>query len=187
MADVTDESPPPPAQGRQTPWRSLLARIGLQGKLIIAFGLLLMAALTCTSALYVHKCHHALPDILGEQARQISQTLAMAAEPAYQDGDTQELTRLGKDLLKSRNIVLVIFYDASGKPIATASRDPNFSPGNPAMAGHFQPHTQSLMKVQTSYLPTLGNFLQVTAPVVSNNKRGFFRPDSQLQGYLTVG
>src|SRR5687767_15683534 len=45
----SDESPPPPAQRRQTPWRSLLARIGLQGKLIIAFGLLLMAALTCTS------------------------------------------------------------------------------------------------------------------------------------------
>lgn len=164
-----------------------MARIGLQGKLIIAFSLLLMAALVCTSALYVHKSHDALSDILGEQARQISQTLAMAAEPAYQDGDVKQLNRLGTDLLKSRNIVLVIFYDASGKPIATASRDPNFAPGNPTMAGHFQPHTQSLMRVQACYLPTMGNFLQVTAPIVSTGQRGFFQPDSRLQGYLTVG
>jgi signal transduction histidine kinase len=184
MGDSIDASPP---GRRQTPWRALLARVGLQGKLIIAFSLLLMVALVCTSALYVHKSHDALSDILGEQARQISQTLAMAAEPAYQDGDTKQLTRLGNDLLKSRNIVLVIFYDASGKPIATASRDPNFSPGNPTMTGHFQPHTQSLMKVQTCYLPSLGNFLQVTAPVVSTGQRGFFQPDSRLQGYLTVG
>ena len=33
----------------------------------------------------------------------------MAAEPAYRDDDTRQLTKLGQDLLKSRNILFVGF------------------------------------------------------------------------------
>src|SRR5256885_691693 len=105
-------------------WRDRLSALGLQGKLVLSFSLMLLIGLTVSSWLFAGKSSEALQDILGEQARQLSQTLAMAAEKRYVNGEIEELRRLGLDLLKSRNIVLVAFVDGKGKPLAVASRDP---------------------------------------------------------------
>ncbi|MGE5611173.1 MAG: hypothetical protein ACM359_18120, partial [Bacillota bacterium] len=91
---------------------------GLQGKLILSFSLLLVLALTASSTLFVKESREAIADILGEQARQIAQTLALAAEPSYKLNDVNELRSLGNDLLRSRNVVLVLFYDRTGRPLA---------------------------------------------------------------------
>ena len=179
-------------------WRRLTRRSGLQGKLIFSFSLLLMIALTTTSTVFVGKSHSILSDIVGEQARQISQTLAMAAESAYETKDGPQLQQLGKDLLRSRNIVLVAFYDTRGVPLASACRDASFNAADWAMFTQILDNTQNLMKVREEYLPTLGDFVQVTAPVfnaratraANARKEG---PDipldagTQLLGYLTIG
>jgi signal transduction histidine kinase len=163
-----------------------MAKLGLQGKLILGFGFILMLALATTSILFVKKSRDTLSDILGEQARQISQTLAMAAEEPYLEGDVSQLQRLGRDLLKSRNIVLVEFYDAGGQPLASACRDPDY----PARShqGIKDLGTQHLMQVRQRFAPALGDFLQVTAPIFAVSREGG-RGDMpiQLLGYLTVG
>src|SRR5215213_7943172 len=90
---------------RPSGWNQFLAEIGLQGKLILAFSMLLMIGLSTSSWMFVKKSRETLEDILGEQARQISQTLAMAATSPYAGNEVDELQRLGKELLKGRNIV----------------------------------------------------------------------------------
>jgi signal transduction histidine kinase len=179
-------------------WRRLTWRSGLQGKLIFSFSLLLMIALTTTSTVFVGKSHSILSDIVGEQARQISQTLAMAAESAYEAKDEAQLKQLGKDLLRSRNIVLVAFFDTTGRPLASACRDPEFNASDWVMFKQLLDNTQQLMKVREEFLPALGDFVQITVPVFNTRatrslnarKEG---PDialdagTQLLGYLTVG
>ena len=112
---------------RPSGWKQFLAEIGLQGKLILAFSMLLMIGLSTSSWMFVKKSRETLEDILGEQARQISQTLSMAATSSYSGNDIDELQRLGKELLKGRNIVLVGFFDSQGKPLAVECRDPEFA------------------------------------------------------------
>src|SRR4051794_16034611 len=80
-----------------------------------------------SGSVFVKKSCAAAGDNLGEQARQMSQTLAMAATSPYSGNETDELRRLGKELLKGRNIVLVGFFDNQGKPLAVECRDPEFA------------------------------------------------------------
>jgi signal transduction histidine kinase len=181
-------SPTPPLSPRPLPprpsaWKQFLAEIGLQGKLILAFSLLLMIGLSTSSWMFVKKSRETLEDILGEQARQISQTLAMAAATPYANDDMKELDRLGKELLKGRNLVLVGFFDPDGQPLAVSCRDPEFATkkvrGMSDLGG-----TQNLMQVQQRFYPTLGPFLQINAPVFDMN---WDHDGPRLLGYLTVG
>ncbi len=176
--------------------RSSIGRLGLQGKVVLAFSMLLMAALATATGFALERSQSTLAGLMGEQARQLSQTLAFAAVEPYQSGDAEQLHRLGSDLIKSRNIVLVAFFDAQGKALTTACRDPDFrighSPGD-------SPRSQLLMRVQERHLPTLGDFLQVTAPVFDRHPPGKTRaetghdstdtqgPGVRLHGYITVG
>jgi signal transduction histidine kinase len=174
-------------------WRQRI--LGLQGKLIVGFSLVLLIALGTSSWLSVQKSRLALSDILGEQARQIAQTLAMAAEMPYELNDVEELQRLGKDLLRSRNIVLVAFYDPNGQAMATACRDPDLMVGQGAVSANFQANVQHLMQVRHRDVPALGEFLELTAPVFNNLHDSRSRRHSDdsaagnthLVGYLTVG
>jgi signal transduction histidine kinase len=178
------------ANYRGSMWQRYL---GLQGKLILSFSLLLMVALGVGSFVFVKQSREALSDILGEQARQIGHTLALAAEMPYELKDIGEMHRLGRDLLRSRNIVLVAFCDPAGAPLAVACRDPDYS-----FAGGFQTNTQHLMQVSRRQLPSLGDFLQITAPVLevySKHDAQSSDPKSKsptetgtrLLGYVTVG
>jgi len=192
------DSPVGPGQGRVTIFQRFL---GLQGKLIFAFSLLLMVALATASFLFVKKSRDALLDILGEQARQISQTLALAAETPYKLNDVLELRRLGRDQLRSRNIVLVAFYNPAGKLLSIACRDPDYGLRYWRGTPEFQTNTQRLMQVQHRNLPSLGNFLQITAPIFEVFGRAETRSLDQspanadvipehatrLLGYVTVG
>ena len=175
--------------------------LGLQGKLIISFSLLLMAALGVSSFLFVKQSREALSDILGEQARQIAQTLALAAEMPYELSDVGEMHRLGRDLLRSRNIVLVAFHDPDGQSLAVACRDPDYGTQGARGTGQFQTNTQHLMQVSRRNLPSLGTFLQLTAPVFEVYGKHDSRSSppgpvktptpgetgTRLLGYVTVG
>ncbi|MGA2497869.1 MAG: ATP-binding protein [Tepidisphaeraceae bacterium] len=173
-----------------------IGRLGLQGKLVLAFSMLLLAALATATGFALERSQSTLAGLMGEQARQLSQTLAFAAVEPYQGGDADQLHRLGSDLIKSRNIILVAFFDAEGKPLTTACRDPDFRIGRFSEQSR---RPQSLMRVEERHLPTLGNFLQVTAPVFDRRslqkgpaEAGVTLSDMpmrgvRLHGYITVG
>ena len=172
---------------RTARWRIRLSSLGLQGKLVLSFSLMLLIGLTVSSWLFAGKSSETLQDILGEQARQLSLTLAMAAEKRYVNGEIDELRRLGQDLLKSRNIVLIAFVDAKGKPLAVASRDPDFTLLNWSQTPESHSSTQHLMQVKRRRTALLGDFLQVTAPIFTYRSQDGRREGAQLLGYLTIG
>ncbi|MDB5323446.1 MAG: putative two-component system sensor histidine kinase [Phycisphaerales bacterium] len=171
-------------------------RLGLQGKLISAFMLILSVALGSTCWLFVSQSNSRLEDIMGEQARQISSALALASKPSLAANDATELRTIGQDLLKSRNILFVAFLDHTGAPIAMSSRDPDFSWDSLPFLKH---RTMALMQVYQETAPVLGRYAVVTAPVlnVSSPMSGHDVPTTltpgapeagtKLLGYVSVG
>jgi signal transduction histidine kinase len=157
---------------------------GVQGNLILAFSGLLMVALATTSWLFVKNSRHALADVMGEQARQIAQTLAMGTADPYAAKDVGQLNKLGRDLLHSRNIVLVAFHDPIGAPLAMNCRDPDLTLQRWQVMPGSQPNTQNLMQVQPRTIGSLGEFLQITAPVMATAGA---QARTHLLGYLTIG
>jgi signal transduction histidine kinase len=173
----------------RAPWYQRFSRrFGLQGKLVLCFMLLLSVALGASSYLFLNQSSKQLGDLIGEQARQISSALALASKPAMTTQNRGELTRIGQDLLKSRNVLFVAFTDTENKVVAIASRDPDFTlNGDGAFAGD----TQSLMQVRPMCSATLGEYVEVVAPIVhvslDGSHGGGGASGSKLLGYVTVG
>jgi signal transduction histidine kinase len=158
---VQSETPAP----EHTAWyRQFLARMGLQGKLILTFMLMLTIALGSGCWLFATQSNERLTDIMGEQARQISYALALASKSPLESGHTEELERIGQDLLKSRNILFVAFLDKNAAPISLKSRDPDFTWER---LPFLRDRTSGLMRVSQGNSPVLGNYSTVTAPVLN--------------------
>ncbi len=178
---------------RGTPWhRRWLARIGLQGKLLLCFLILLGAALAGSCWLFINQSSYQLNDLMKEQAQQTAFALALASKPAMAGGHVRELRQIGLDLLKSRHILSVAFLDAQARPLTMASRDPdfNFTPLNP-----LKDNPQMLMQARWVTSPVFGRHLQVAAPVLNiwspvaagNSVQGMDEPSVRLIGYVSVG
>ncbi len=188
---------------RRAPWyRRFSNRFGLQGKLVICFMLLLTIALGASSYMFLSQSKKQLGDMIGEQGRQISSALALASKPAMITRNPAELERIGQDLLKSRNIVFVAFTDLDNRTIALASRDPDFSLDTRAGGVGGGAVTQSLMHVRPMRSPTLGEYIEVVAPIlhVGPASTGSVRAEdvahpppavplggTRLLGFVTVG
>src|SRR5438477_6787499 len=111
----------------EQPWLvRALARLGLQGRLIFCFVLMLSLAVGASCWLFARQSTARITEIMGEQARQLSSAFARASEDKIRVGNIRELTHMAQDLVKSRNIVLAAFFDNDFKSIAIASRDPEF-------------------------------------------------------------
>jgi len=102
-------------------------------------------------------------------------------------GDAAKLQRSASNLVKGRNIVFVGFFDPAGRAIAQRSRDPDFGPTSARPQGV---NTETLMRVQRTQTRLFGEYLEITAPVMSTP----LGPDhdkeparTQLLGYVTVG
>ncbi len=169
-------------------WRIWLAKAGLQGKLIVGFLVLLFIALGASSWLFVYRSRSTLSDIMGEQATQLSISLALASKLSLSQGETKELDRMGRDLLKSRNIVFVGFFEPGGNSLAIACRDPDFKIKELRSLPGFQSSTQHLMQVQRQSTRVLGDYLQVVAPVLGAvQEKGAAEQHPRLLGYVAVG
>src|SRR5436305_4534825 len=74
-----------PRAPRVSRWKALqlrghtLGRLSLQGKLMLAFSMLLLTALAAATGAFLTRGTSAVDGLMGEQARQLSQTLAYAA------------------------------------------------------------------------------------------------------------
>ena len=135
--------------------RTLLMRLGIQGKLIVAFMFMLITALSATCWLFLSQSNDRLEDIMGEQARQISSALALASKPSLASNETGELRQMGQDLLKSRNILFVAFLDRDGMPITMSSRDPDLTWQTLPIT---KERTMALMQVYQENSPVLGRY-----------------------------
>ena len=183
---------------RKVGWhRRTVARMGLQGKLVLCFMALLSVALGSSCWMFVTQSNARLADMMGEQARQISYTLALASKAGFETGQKQELNRIGQDLLKSRNILFVAFLDVDSKPLVFASRDPDFDRAQFAELEH---DTQSLMQVREMKSLVFGDYVEVVAPVLSIStplahdvaaitpqELNSSRLGTKLMGYVAVG
>ncbi|MEZ0267912.1 MAG: hypothetical protein ACAI43_24565, partial [Phycisphaerae bacterium] len=142
----------------------VIQRLGIQGKLIFAFGFVMFVGLAASCWLFAYQSRLRLEDIMGEQARQISFALALASKPSLEAGEVGELRQISQDLLKSRNILFVAFMDKNGRPLTLSSRDPDFGWDH---LPFLKDRTSALMRVYQESRPVLGNYSVVTAPVLN--------------------
>lgn len=193
-ASSTPPAPAPPADVPHFPGtgaipiardqaRRLLAAtggLGLQGRVILCFFGLLTLALGATVYVYVKHTREQVSDLMGEQARQMSAALALANERAVRLGKAEELGRIGRELIKSRNLVFVGFFDADGRTLAFSSRDADIDQKSTARPNLLS--TSALMQARQSQSRLFGRYVETVAPVLSSEYG-----ESKLVGYAAVG
>ncbi|MDP9174274.1 MAG: ATP-binding protein [Planctomycetota bacterium] len=150
---------------------------------MVALLWVLTLTLGVTCWVWASQVRNRVNDIMGEQARQIASTLALAAEPSMDLGDG---SRLRAFMMGTRNIVFIALFNAEGKNTGIAYRDPHYSSDVPVL---HRPDVESLTQVRRGKLRVLGEFLEVCAPVMRWNKispRAANAPGSHLVGYVAV-
>ncbi|MEA2735475.1 MAG: two-component system, NarL family, sensor histidine kinase BarA, partial [Humisphaera sp.] len=170
----------------RVPWyRRATARLGLQGKLIICFMVLLLATLLGSYYLFLHEARATMWHATCERIINVSQSLAMAAARPLEEGDTAELTRIASQFVKNDGVIGVAFSDGLGQSVTVASQDPRASRGGVEVAGTFGP--RDMMQPRRVRSPLFGSLVRVTAPVVVISA-GSYEHDqaTRLVGYVTI-
>src|SRR5690242_1426981 len=123
-------------------WRRAARRFGLQGKLILTFAALLGTALGSTCVVFFAQTEARMDDLVGDQAMELATALALSSEDGFRSAVHDELRLSASNLVRSRNIVFVGFYDPQGKALVERCRDPDFKAAEP---GTRRPVTQNLL------------------------------------------
>jgi signal transduction histidine kinase len=144
----------------------LLASISLQGKLIIAFMVLLMVALGSALWLYSSEAQRVFWNVLGGHAIEVAHTLGMASERQLARHDVADLDRIAHKILKNPAIATIAYYDSKGLLLDIACRDPDIDKTNPHFVGGWKIDKQQLLTVRRGFYPSLGNFAYATVPVI---------------------
>jgi signal transduction histidine kinase len=144
----------------------VLMRVGIQAKLVLSFMSLLIVALGGSWFLFAAETRSLMSHIMGGKAVEISQTLAMASETALRQRNYDELERIGKDLLKHRDVMTVAFFDDAGASLSIASKDLD-STSDPNFLPDLKNNIQHLMQVRHRTSKVLGDYAEVTAPVMA--------------------
>ena len=178
--DPRQSIPSDPSSKRRR-WRPALS-VGLPGRLTVAFTGLVTVALSGSCWLFAARSGGQMNDMLGEQARLVAYTLSIAAEPALAAGQRRQLAAVGRDLLKTRNVLYVAFLDAKGKPVELANRYADFGwanvpPVDPAATATYTAHPRPH--------PIFGEHVAVYAPVWGDAPKG--RGDRRRLGTVAVG
>ena len=158
--------------------------LGIQGRLVLAFAVVLGLSVLSTCWVFVIQTRSRLADLIGENARQVSATLSRAAATAIDESNRAALQTLADDLVKGRNVVSVAFFALDGGLVALGSRDIE-QKQRPAPV---PPNPQSLMQLVHRDSATLGEYVEVAAPVLAPTSSSTSeRASGRLLGYVTVG
>src|SRR5581483_5425949 len=169
----------------RAPWyRRMSARVGLQGKLISCFLLLIVLSSGLNCWMFARQSGAQLNGLMGEQVRQLSTALALSSEDDIRHENWSELTHMGQDLIKSRDILFVGFLNKDFQTRALASRDLDFRLPDLGIDGS---NTQKLMQLRPKNSPIFGDYLEVFAPVFSSPGRDSSGEGTRLVGYVAVG
>src|SRR3954447_13609664 len=160
----SETSPAAPPRGRTRPRFTRGPGLSLQGKLTLCFLALLFLGLGASCWMFLAQSNKVLTDALGEQARQLASAISLSSADELRDGRLDDLSRMSKDLIKSRNVLFVGFLDAENKPLVLASRDLDFVAADLKST---TTRTQTLMQVRSARSRLFGEYCEVVAPVFS--------------------
>ncbi len=166
-------------------------RLGLQTKVIFSFIALVSMALAVSSFTFAKYNTERLTDLMGEQTRQLGTALALTSARSVLDQKWDSLQAMGQELVKGRNILFVGFLDSSARPTVLACRDASFELPD---FGSVQHDTHLLMQVRRVSSPVLGDYIEMIAPVLSNDASGAHSTadtahasEKKVVGYVAVG
>lgn len=179
------EDPPP------TKRRRFFFKLGLQGRLILAFLGLISASLGSSCALFANQSTEQLSQMIGQQARLIAYTLSLSTEPSLAAGKSKQLDTIGKALMDSGSVLFVAFLDAGRRPISLANRYADFDWKD---VSPIHPDTESLYVAHPRTSAAFGEYVDVYAPIYRTNPNaaadaaaGIMRPKGKPLGYVIVG
>jgi len=179
---MSDTSPTssisPPLRAAQR-LRAATSGLGLQGRVVFCFVALLTLSLGATVYMFVRHTRGQLSDLMGVQARQMAASLALAKEQSVGLRHREDLARIGRELIKSRNVLFVAFLDDEANPISVASRDPDVDLKNVC---EVKSSTSLLLRVREARSALFGDYVETVAPVLSDGGG-----ESRLLGYVAVG
>jgi signal transduction histidine kinase len=156
--------------------------MGLQGRLIFSFLLLLSVALGGSCWMFYTHSRERFSDTSAETARQLSATLALGAGDELRLRNDEALNDIAQDLIKSRNVLYVAFLNSEGDPVAAGSREPDFY----AQRGRFViSDARELLQPRSRVSELFGPYVEVVAPVLGGEHDGGH--GRQLDGYVAVG
>ena len=127
---------------------------------------------------------------MADEARQLAFTLSQGSAAAMGSRNHEPLEQVGNDLLKTRNIMFVAFFDDEDKLISFAHRDPKL---NVNSLLPLKSPTASLMQAQQGVSALFGDYIQVSAPVFGTaGPNEILAPSvaagpDRLLGFVTVG
>jgi signal transduction histidine kinase len=175
---------PAPARGQATrAWLS--TKIGLEGRILGTMMLVLIAAMGVASWIWASRSEKTIVNVMSDQATEVVYALSLASQHAIAESDAASLRHIGNDLLQSRDVLFVGFFDAQGKSLCVVYR---------RGMGKFQINEltpgdlESLGKVRMRDVPGLGSFFQIGAPVMLSSEPSAEHPaGSRLVGYVAMG
>src|SRR5688500_10963343 len=173
----------------RAPWyRRVSARTGLQGKLVLSFMFLLTVTMGTALWMFLTESHLVLDRVMSEQSRAVSHTLAMASEAPLGRRDVPELSRMGRDLLRNRDLVAIAFYGPDGEMLSLATQLPDFEAARRELSGNPRDDMGELLAAHKRQTPVLGHYMQVTAPVTTarHTTPGGRAVGARLVGYVTL-
>ena len=163
----------------EEPRRSGKLRNGLQAKLILTFIGLVSLSLACSCWLFATQSGQQITDSMSDQARQTAFTLSLASAPAYIHKSRADLAQIGTQLLTTRNILYVAFYDDKQRPVSLANRYSSFTWKD------VSPITKGGEMTPVAYPESqnpFGEHIDVFAPIKAKTD-----PASPTLGYVVIG
>ena len=173
--------PPHPPVRRHVPVTRRAWPLGLQGRLVAAFMLLLMLGLEADGLLYASQTSRRLVALLGEQARQLAWGISVVSQQAMAKHQPVALRQVGQDLIRTRNVLFVVFYDTEFRSIAFSNRDPDFTAAAVSLP---DVRPSALTQVHLGTSPVLGDYVEVLSPILASPASG---GGHRLLGYVAVG
>jgi signal transduction histidine kinase len=161
------------------PWYRRIAA-GLEGKLVLCFMVLLTAALGASLWMFVSETTEALDAMADEQAIKVSRTLAMASGVPLEQNSAADLKRLCTELVQTRGIVCVAFFNTSGDLLSVAGQEPDFRRDQLTALGMLaNPRGLRLAQPRHHKSPSLGPYVELTTAVSGADGK-------RIVGYVTV-
>ncbi len=168
-------------------YRRLSARIGLQGKLVISFCLLLAGALCGSCWLLLNQNRAILDRVAAEHAEQMGRALAHVSQTSLAQNDSEELARISRDLLKHHEIVAVAFFSPRGAVLSSSCRDPRLATAFPELWRDPTQTPWQLGQPMFGYRPEVGRFVQIAIPVLNASSPTPTHPRSvKIVGHVMV-
>jgi signal transduction histidine kinase len=194
-SDRADHEQRPRAGEREAPWfRSISARTGLQGKLVLSFMFLLIVTLGGSSWQFVTESRAITEEVLGTKLTTVADTAAVAAEAALARGDRAELGSVGRRVACGKDVVGVAFFSPSGQLLASSWRDGDPHGLHARMVTNPRDNSagDSPRRVVRRVDPSLGPYVEATVPVRASDRiaadvASGARSPSRVIGFVTVG